>query len=87
MLTGVFATKAVNSAIADGKGGMLTGNSGQLLNQAIGVAVAWVLAIVGTLLILKICDVVCGGVRVSQEDEITGLDLTQHGEEGYSLEG
>lgn len=87
LLTGVFATKAVNSAIADGKGGMLTGNSGQLLNQAIGVAVAWVLAIVGTLLILKICDVVCGGVRVSQQDEITGLDLTQHGEEGYSLEG
>lgn len=87
LLTGVFATKAVNSAIADGKGGMLTGNTGQLLNQAIGVAIAWGIAIVGTLIILKICDIVCGGVRVSQQEEIEGLDLTQHGEEGYSLEG
>ena len=86
LLTGVFATKAVNSAIADGKGGMLTGNTGQLLNQAIGVAIAWGIAIVGTLIILKICDIVCGGVRVSQQEEIEGLDLTQHGEEGYSLE-
>ncbi len=87
LLTGIFATKAVNSAIADGKGGMLTGNSGQMLNQAIGVAIAWAIAIVGTLVILKICDIVCGGVRVSQQDEMQGLDLSQHGEEGYSLEG
>ncbi len=86
LLTGVFATKAVNSAIADGKGGMLTGNAGQLLNQAIGVAIAWAIAIVGTLIILKVCDLLCGGVRVSQQDEMQGLDLSQHGEEGYSLE-
>ena len=44
------------------------------------------LAIVGTLVILKICDVVLG-VRVSKEQEIEGLDVTQHGEEGYIFEG
>jgi len=87
LLTGVFATKAVNGAIAEGKGGLVDGNAGQILNQAIGVAIAWGIAIVGTLIILKICDIVCGGVRVSTQDEIEGLDLSQHGEEGYSLEG
>jgi len=87
LLTGVFATKAVNGAIAEGKGGLVDGNAGQILNQAIGVAIAWGIAIVGTLIILKICDIVCGGVRVSTQDEIAGLDLSQHGEEGYSLEG
>ncbi len=87
ILTGVFATKAVNSAIADGKGGLVDGNAGQILNQAIGVAIAWGVAIVGTLIILKVCDIVCGGVRVSPQDEREGLDLSQHGEEGYSLEG
>ena len=46
---------------------------------------AWGLAIVGTLVILKICDVVCG-VRVSKEQETEGLDLSMHGEEGYNLE-
>ena len=87
LLTGVFATRAVNGAIAEGKGGLIDGNGGQILNQAIGVAIAWGIAIVGTLLILKICDIVCGGVRVSTQEEIEGLDLSQHGEEGYSLEG
>jgi Amt family ammonium transporter len=87
ILTGVFASRAVNSAIPEGKAGLLEGNGGQVLNQAIGVAIAWGIAIVGTLVILKICDIVCGGVRVSQQDEIEGLDLSQHGEEGYSFEG
>ena len=87
LLTGVFASRAVNGAIAEGKAGLLEGNSGQVLNQAIGIAIAWGIAIVGTLVILKICDVVCGGVRVSTQDEVQGLDLSQHGEEGYSLEG
>ncbi len=86
ILTGVFATKAVNSAIADGKGGFVDGNGGQILNQAIGVAIAWGIAIVMTFIILKVCDIVCGGVRVTKEEEIEGLDLTQHGEEGYSAE-
>ena len=78
---------SAGSAIPVGKAGMLEGNSGQILNQAIGVAIAWGIAIVGTWIILKICDIVCGGVRVSQQEEVEGLDLSQHGEEGYSLEG
>ena len=86
LLTGVFATRAVNSAIAEGKGGLVDGNAGQIMNQLIGVGIAWALAIVGTLIILKICDIVCSGVRVSQTAEVEGLDLSQHGEEGYNLE-
>lgn len=86
ILTGVFATRAVNAAIPEGKAGFIDGNAGQILNQAIGVAIAWGIAIVATFLILKVCDIVCGGVRVTKEEEIEGLDLTQHGEEGYSAE-
>jgi Amt family ammonium transporter len=53
-----------------------------LLNQFIGVAIAWTISIVGTLVILFIVDKLIG-LRVSEEDERTGLDLSQHGEEGY----
>jgi Amt family ammonium transporter len=86
ILTGVFATKAVNSAIADGKGGLIDGNGGQIVNQLIGVAIAWGIAIVGTLIILKICDIVCGGVRATPDQETIGLDVSQHGEEGYNFD-
>ena len=65
--------------------GVFEGNPRQLLNQAIGVVIAWVLAIVGTLVILKIVDATIG-LRVPEEHEVKGLDLTQHGEEGYSWE-
>jgi Amt family ammonium transporter len=65
--------------------GLLDGNPHQLLNQATGVVIAWVLAAVGTLLLLKLVDLTVG-LRVSIEDEVQGLDLTQHGEEGYSLD-
>jgi Amt family ammonium transporter len=83
ILTGVFATKEVNSAMS--VGGLVDGNAGQVANQAAGVAIAWILAIVGTFVILKITDAVCG-LRVSKDDETAGLDLSMHGEEGYSLE-
>jgi ammonium transporter, Amt family len=56
-----------------------------MTNQVIAVLISWVLAIVGTLVILKICDVVFG-VRVSKDQETEGLDLSMHGEEGYNLE-
>jgi Amt family ammonium transporter len=56
------------------------------LNQAIGVLIAVALAAVGTFVILKVCDVLIG-VRVDHDAEEQGLDLSQHGEEGYSLEG
>ena len=55
-------------------------------SQVIGCAIAWVLAIAGTLVILKICDVLIG-VRAHEDQEIEGLDLSMHGEEGYTLEG
>lgn len=90
LLTGVFATNAVNSGLKDSSGapaplGLIDGNPGQILNQAIGVVIAWTLAIAGTLVILKICDAVLG-VRVKPEHEIQGLDLSMHGEEAYNLE-
>jgi len=90
ILTGVFAASAINPIFKDGQGnplpsGLLDGNARQLLNQAVGVIIAWVLAIVGTLLILKLVDVTIG-LRVTQDEEVQGLDLSQHGEEGYSWE-
>lgn len=90
LLTGVFATSAVNSALKDGVGnamplGWVDGHAGQILNQLIGCVIAWGLAIAGTLIILKICDVLVG-LRVSPEQETEGLDLSMHGEEGYILE-
>ncbi len=65
--------------------GWVDGHPRQLLNQAIGVGIAWGLALVGTLIILKIVDLLLG-VRVSTEQEIEGLDLSMHGEEGYNLD-
>jgi ammonium transporter, Amt family len=90
ILTGVFATNLVNDGLKDAKGnllpmGLVDGHGEQVLNQCVGVAISWVLAIVGTLVILKICDLVFG-VRASYEEEREGLDLAMHGEEGYFLE-
>jgi Amt family ammonium transporter len=88
ILTGVFATNVINNAPINGKVvplGLVDGNPGQILNQAIGVAVSIVLASVGTLVILKVCDLLIG-VRVDPDAEEEGLDLSQHGEEGYFLE-
>jgi Amt family ammonium transporter len=90
LLTGVFASSLINPIFKDSSGkvlpsGLLEGNLHQMLNQLVAVLVAWVLAIVGTLLILKVVDLVIG-LRVNEEDEAQGLDLSQHGEEGYNLE-
>jgi len=87
LLTGVFAKSVINPIFKDASGkalpsGVLEGNAHQLLNQAVGVVIAWVLAIVGTLVILKVVDLLIG-LRVSEEQETQGLDLSQHGEEGY----
>ena len=90
LLTGVFASSAINPILKDASGkfkasGLLEGNYHQIFNQAVGVATAWVLAGVGTLILLKIVDVLIG-LRVSGEQETQGLDLSQHGEEGYYWE-
>ncbi|HVO80439.1 MAG TPA: ammonium transporter [Terriglobales bacterium] len=90
LLTGVFATSIVNPIFKDAQGnslpsGLLDGNAGQLLNQFVGVAIAWGLAVVGTIVILKLVDLTVG-LRVSSDHEVQGLDLSQHGEEGYYFE-
>ena len=83
ILTGIFANSAINPIFGVGKAtGLLEGNGHQLLNQFVGIAIAWALSIVGTLLILFVVDKTIG-LRVSEEAERTGLDLSQHGEEGY----
>jgi Amt family ammonium transporter len=83
ILTGVFANSVINPIFGAGKAtGLLEGNAHQMLNQLVGVAIAWTLSIVGTLVILFVVDKTIG-LRVSEEDERTGLDLSQHGEEGY----
>jgi len=90
LLTGIFASSAVNPIFKDAAGdtlpsGVIEGNPHQLLNQIVGIGIAWVLAIVGTLVILFIVDKIMG-LRVSEEHEQQGLDLSQHGEEGYNWE-
>jgi Amt family ammonium transporter len=85
LLTGIFATKAVNDVWNGKPMGWVDGNGAQMLNQLAGVLISWVLAAVGTWIILKIVDVVTG-VRAAEQEEIEGLDLSMHGEEGYNFE-
>ncbi len=90
ILTGVFAVRAINPIFKNAEGaatavGLIDGHPSQVLNQLAGVAIAWVLAAVGTFLILLAVDWAMG-LRVTEDEEIQGLDLSQHGEEGYNLE-
>ena len=82
IITGVFATTTVNSA---GKNGLLFGNPGQVVTQIIAVAIAYVIAAAGTWIILKILDVTVG-LRIKEEAELQGMDINEHGEEGYNEE-
>jgi Amt family ammonium transporter len=90
LLTGVFASSAINTVFKDANGnplpsGLIEGNPKQVLNQLIASLIAIALGVVGSFVILKVVDLVVG-VRVTGEDEIQGLDLSQHGEEGYNLD-
>jgi Amt family ammonium transporter len=90
LLTGVFASRAVNAVYHDARGnalavGWFDGNARQVGYQLVAVLIAWGLALAGTIVLLKIVDLV-SGLRVKEEQEIQGLDVTQHGEEGYNLE-
>jgi len=80
ILTGVFASRAISGTSAPA--GLLEGNTDQIINQVIACAAAATLAAVGSFIILKGLDEVMG-LRITQEEEIQGLDLSQHGEEGY----
>jgi ammonium transporter, Amt family len=79
LLTGVFATKSVNDA---GANGLLFGNPIQLWDQFVAVAATYIFAAVGTFVILKILGYFME-LRVKPMDEDQGLDIGQHGEEGY----
>jgi Amt family ammonium transporter len=81
LATGLFASTAVNPGGADG---LFFGNPGLLWTQFVAVVATWVLAFVGTMIILWIVNALMG-LRVSEEDEVMGLDLSQHNEKGYSL--
>jgi Amt family ammonium transporter len=86
LLTGVFAQQVINPIFGAGKPvGGLDGHWGQLGNQLVGVLIAWGFALVGTIVLLKVTDMITG-VRVNETEEIEGLDITQHGEEAYNLE-
>jgi Amt family ammonium transporter len=83
LATGLFASKAINDAGADG---LFFGNPGQLRTQLIAVLATFVLASVLTWVILKVVEATVG-LRVSDEDEVAGLDLSQHSETAYAFGG
>ncbi len=82
ILTAIFATVEVN---AGGKNGVLKGNFGELGVELAAIVIAYIIAAVGTFIILKIIDATVG-LRVKEEAEYQGLDINEHGEEGYNSE-
>jgi Amt family ammonium transporter len=91
ILTGVLATSKINPIFTDEAGnilpvGLIEGNAFQVVNQLVGIGIAVVMALIGTFLILKFVDLIIG-LRVSETQEIAGLDATQHGETAYVFEG
>ncbi|WP_442942025.1 ammonium transporter [Nostoc sp.] len=82
ILTAIFATTQVNGG---GKDGVLRGNFGELGVELLAIAIAYVIAGVGTWIILKVIDATVG-LRVKEEAELQGMDINEHGEEGYNSE-
>ena len=87
LLTGVFASSIINPVFKGAAGntlpvGVIDGHWAQLGNQIVGILIAIVLSVIGTLVLLKLVDLVIG-LRMSPEHEMEGMDVTQHGEEGY----
>jgi len=83
LATGLFASKAINEG---GDNGLFFGNPGQVWIQIVAILATYVLAIVVTAIILKVVDALVG-LRVSEEDEVAGLDLSQHSETAYAAGG
>ena len=79
--TGIFAVAAVG-----GGAGLIDGEAGQLARQLTGIGATWAYSFVATFLILKVLDLLLG-VRVSDEEEVMGVDVSQHGERGYVFDG
>nr|WP_199316889.1 ammonium transporter [Chroococcidiopsis sp. [FACHB-1243]] len=82
ILTGIFATTEVNSA---GKDGLLRGNFHQFIVQIVAVLIAYAIAAIGTFILMKILDITVG-LRLKPEAELQGMDISEHGEEGYNEE-
>ncbi|MBE7462527.1 MAG: ammonium transporter [Planctomycetes bacterium] len=90
LLTGLLASEVANPAIkevklASGETISMVGGGAQFVNQLLSVLITVAIAGVATFIILKVLDATIG-LRVSTEDELTGLDVSQHGEEAYSKE-
>jgi Amt family ammonium transporter len=87
LCTGLFSAKYIN--MATGRDGLFFGGSfgDTMIPQLLDAGITIALAIVGTIVIAAVTKVICGGLRPSEDDEVTGLDLTDHGETGYSAEG
>jgi ammonium transporter, Amt family len=83
ILTGFFATKAVNAAGADG---LVYGDASLLGKQIISVIITYIFAGLGSFIILTVLKAVLGDLRVKPETEYQGLDINEHGEEGYGEE-
>ena len=81
LATGLFASTLINP---DGANGLFFGNPGQFWIQVISVAATWIFAFVMTSIILKVVDWIVG-LRVTEEEEDRGLDISQHNETGYSF--
>jgi len=79
--TGLFASKAINSA---GNDGLFSGNPSLMTNQLISIGAVWIYSFVITLMILKVLDMTMG-LRVDEQSEFVGLDHAQHGESGYTM--
>ncbi len=81
LLTGIFATRVCTNIDNGNPLGLLEG--GQLFSaQFLATLITWVFSILGSMLILKVLDMTIG-LRVTSNDERQGLDVQQHGEEGY----
>jgi Amt family ammonium transporter len=81
LMTGLLASKAINPA---GNNGLFAGNASLFGVQALAVGVVVIFAIVMTFALLKLTDVLVG-LRVEDEEEVIGLDHTQHRESAYTL--
>jgi Amt family ammonium transporter len=81
LATGLFASQAINEA---GGNGLFFGNPKQLLVQAVGLLATWIFAFVGSFILLKLVDALVG-LRIDEDEEVLGLDLSQHDENAYAL--
>ena len=79
--TGLWATTAVNP---DGANGLFYGETNLFVAQVISIGVAVIFAVVGSTVLYKVVNALVA-LRASDDEEITGLDLTEHGERGYNV--